>query len=136
MLADLAPDALINAALSGDTTLMALVSAVTEHPNTNGDPFPLVTFTPYGNGSDLTTIDGTRVVTSGLWLVRVIGEAGYADLAPAYSRVDELLQAARAVNSYGTVYGLVRQSPFRLTEVSAGVTRRALGGIYRCHYGA
>lgn len=126
-------DRWIYSLLHNDATLAALVTGVYTWPAPETGVLPYVLFQEQA-ATDLRQIGPARVWVNGLWLVRVVAEArGWGGaIETAANRVDALLHgAAGSVAGSGTVWGCVREQPFRLVEPGQGGRIRHLGGIYR-----
>jgi hypothetical protein len=118
--------------LTGDTTLMALVTDVHTWPVPQGAALPYVLFQEQA-ARDVQGMGAERLWATGSWLVRVVSESASwgGDLEAAAKRIDTLLQAQGGTVSGGTVFVCVREHPFRLVESAQSRQFRHLGGIYR-----
>lgn len=98
--------------------------------------YPIVLF-QMQSVSDSLGSGASRVMTSALFFVKVVGErGGYADLQAACDRIDALLhQAAITAVTVGaetfTILGSCRERPVQYAEVINGVRFNYLGGLYR-----
>lgn len=134
----LTADRWLYATLSGDATLMALVTGVYTWPVPEGAALPYVLFQEQ-SARDLTALGPHRVWVDGLWLVRAVAEARSwgGNLETAANRIDALLQAASgavvAPLPPGNVWACVRVQPFRLTETAQSRSIKHLGGIFRLY---
>jgi hypothetical protein len=96
-----------------------------------GTAFPLIVFQWHG-GHDVRGVGPARIMTSGVYLVRAIGQVtSYATLKPIAEAIDQLLQGASGTTVDGTVIGCVREQPYKKLEVIDDQEYRHLGGFYR-----
>ncbi len=125
-------DQWLYATLSGDVTLMALVSGVHNALAAQGAALPYVVFNFQGGG-DVRGVGPTRIMTSALYQVKAVGSgASYAPLKSAVDRIDTLLQGASGSVTDGWIYSCVREQPIAYVETTAGGAQfRHLGGFYR-----
>lgn len=125
-------DQWLYATLSGDVTLMALVSGVHNALASQGAALPYVVFNFQGGG-DVRGVGPTRIMTSALYQVKAVGSgASYAGLKTAVDRIDVLLQGASGSVTDGWIYSCVREQPIAYVETTTGGAQfRHLGGFYR-----
>lgn len=125
--------------LAGDATLVALIASAPGRP---GDPgiydekaeqgaaFPLVLFQD-NNPEDVLGVGARRLMQSGEWLVRVVGQTrSYESLVTIADRIDTLLHLQDGSVSGGAVEGCHRERPYRLAYDVEGVEYREMGGFY------
>lgn len=126
-----AADKWIYATLSADATLLPLIGGrVYDTLAAAGTALPYVVFS-YQGGYDVRGNGPIRVLHSGLYLVKAIGQGtSFATLAPIAARIDALLHAKHGVNTDGDAWA-VREQPFKYLEIDNGVQYRHLGGLYR-----
>ncbi|OFX13601.1 MAG: hypothetical protein A2W00_04480 [Candidatus Eisenbacteria bacterium RBG_16_71_46] len=108
----------------------------------NGDPpaYPLLT-AAFIAGTDCRGVGGKRLLSKPLFLVRVIGEGGYGDIAALVMRLDALLDVqpdednpVSTVTIEGQEYeilGCVREHPAADSDIENGVRYSWGGGYYR-----
>ena len=137
MIETVAVDEWLYQTLHGDVLLSSLapggVFADLAPPDST---LPAVVYSDQG-GSDTVGVDATRILTSGLWLVRVIAEttSWQGNLRAAADRVDAILHATSGAVSGVTVGKCFRESAHRLVDTAHGRQYRHLGGFYRIvHY--
>lgn len=126
-------DKWLYATLTGDTTLMALVTGVYTWPVPQDTALPYVLFQEQ-SARDMQGMGPMRIWSTGTWLVRIVAETrswGGA-LETAANRLDVLLQAqSGTVTGGGRVFVCVREQPFRLVETVQSRQFRHMGGMYR-----
>lgn len=121
--------------LTGDTTLMNLVTGVFSWPGVSLT-YPCVVFQEQSPPRDVRGVGPSTYMVDGLWLVRGIVEANSytGALETIANRTHTLLHAASgSVPTYGNVWVCVREQTFRLSEITSGRQFRHLGGIYRIY---
>lgn len=125
-------DRWLYARLTGDATLMGLVTGVYAMPVPPGKALPYVVFQEQST-RDIRGVGPARIGVDGTWLVRGVAEtAGYGGaLEQIADRIDVLLQASSGTVSGGMVWACVRQRPFRLVESTQNGQYRHMGGIYQ-----
>ncbi len=120
--------------LTGDTTLLALVSGVFYNFAPSGTAYPFVIMKQL-RVEDVSVVNGVRVMVSGDWLVEAVGIGNdLMSLQPIADRIDALLhRASGAVTGGGEVFASVRVEPFELVEdyEAVGEVYAHLGGVYR-----
>lgn len=118
--------------LSGDVTLMALVEGVYDAVIPQEADLPAIQF-QLQSATDTIGVGTARVLSSDVYLVRVVGRTGsYAALQTAADRMDTLLHGVCGVSvDNGTMLCCYREGQFKLAEVSDGLQYRHLGGFYR-----
>jgi hypothetical protein len=125
-------DEFLTSRLTGDSTLMALITGVWSDvaPKEATEPFVVFSFQ---SGPDVLTATGDRILTSCTYLIKVTGrEVPYSALRPAVQRVDTLLhKQVNVVGTNGIVLSCLREQAYRAPEVISGITYRHLGGFYR-----
>lgn len=97
-----------------------------------GAEFPLVIFqlqTP----TDAMTANGTRIMTSGTWIVKAVMPAmTFTELSGIAALIDSRLHRKTYTSAgTGTVLACVREQPFKLVENADGLPIRHLGGMYK-----
>lgn len=96
-----------------------------------GTVFPYLTFQFMG-GSDLVTINGTRVWANTLWLVKATVKAGAASaLAAILDRVDAVLDRTFGTIGAARVYWSQREGLFSQATSEKGITYLQEGAFYR-----
>jgi hypothetical protein len=119
--------------LTTDATLQGYIGATARVYDTlapENATMPFVTF-QYQGGYDVRTNGPARIWASTVWLVKAIGTGStFATLQTIAGRVDALLTGKYGSNTAGQVW-CVREQPFQLLEVDAGVQYRHVGGLYR-----
>jgi len=126
-------DKWLYATLTGDTTLMALVTGVHTWPVLQDTPLPYVLFQEQ-SARDMQGMGPARIWVTGTWLVRIVAETRSwgGTLETTANRLDTLIQAASGtVTGGGRVFVCVREAPFRLVETVQSREFRHMGGIYR-----
>lgn len=120
--------------LTDDAALMSAVSAVYGYVAPPAAVYPFVLFS-YLGGTDVAGQPAVRILTSGLWQVKVVGaSSSFLSIEQAAKRIDELLQGASSSGAAADVYGCVRTQPLAFTELGADNRRyQHLGGIYRIY---
>lgn len=124
-------------ALDGDPSLSGLVSGVWADVIPDGEPLPAVVFS-MSSALDVTTVDGNRVLVTGDWTVKAIGESDsyVGTLEYAADRIDTVLSGLAGQTIDGvTVARIVRAVTVRYLDDDApgGKVFRHLGGVYRAH---
>lgn len=133
MIETVAVDEWLYQTMSADSTLTALASGGVHADVAPPDStLPAVVFSDLG-GADTVGVDGTRILTSGLWLVRAIAEATswQGTLRQAADRIDAVLDNTSGVVSGVTVGKCSREAPHKLVDTAHGRQYRHLGGTYR-----
>ncbi len=131
-MADLAAaDKWLYATLSADATLIPLIAGrVYDGIAPSGTTLPYVVFN-YQGGYDVRGNGPIRVMVSGVYLVKAVGQgSSFASLWPIVSRIDTLLHAQHGANADGEAWA-AREQPFKYLEIDEGVQYRHLGGLYR-----
>lgn len=125
----------LNSVLTGDPTLMGLVSGVNEDLDPDrAAGYPIVRFTCSAPQPDLDVWPSIPILARALYEVLVTDKSDSLITARvAYARVHQLIQGARNVaQATGTVISCVRQQPYpSITEQVAGVIYRSAGGLYQ-----
>lgn len=133
MIETVAVDQWLYETLTADVTLSVLcpggVWADLAPPDST---LPAVVFSDLG-GVDTVGVDGVRILTSGMWLVRVIAEATswQGTLRQAADRIDAVLHNVSGHAGGVTVGKCSRESPYKLVDTAHGRQYRHLGGTYR-----
>jgi hypothetical protein len=124
--------------LSGDGALTALLSQGAQSIHSELVPdsatMPAVVFWPLVPGTDVSVVGGIRIGTWAQMIVTGIADVEtYAGaLHDINARIDALLHnPPPTTQTDGSVFASVRITPWRRTEVVAGVQRRQLGGVYK-----
>lgn len=102
-------------------------------PARESTQFPYITITPI-NPRDLNALRSSyqRILTFGIWDVKVVGLASDPNVEATADAVDSALQAAHGPAGLdGYVYGCVREASIDYAERAAGNLLRHLGGQYR-----
>lgn len=121
------------ASLKNDATLQMLgITGVYSFPIPPNAVLPYVLVSMQAAG-DLMTMNGQRVWTNGLWVVRAVWETWDwgGNLESAANRIDQVLHKASGTPAGGSVWACVREEPFRMPENNGGQSIYHLGGIYR-----
>ena len=128
----LSVDRWLYAKLTGDTTLMALITGVYTLPAPASAVLPFVLIQEQAS-SDIRGVGPARIGITGTWLVRGVAQtvSWAGNLETIANRIDVLLQAASGTVSGGVVWACVRERPFRLIETVQSGTFRHQGGQYR-----
>lgn len=129
-------DQWVTATLTGDTATTDLLADGANGVHADiappGAGHPLIVF-QFQGGFDVRGAGPHRIMLSGLWLIRAIGECrDYLQIKPIADRIDALFQGTDGTADGGFVFSSVREQPFRLAEHDDGHDYRHLGGIYRC----
>lgn len=129
-------DQWITATLTADATIIAALTDGENGVHADIAPpkagHPLIVF-QFQGGFDVRGAGPHRIMLSGLWLIRAIGEGrDYLEIKPIADRIDALFQGADGSAADGFVFSSVREAPFRLAEREEGHDYRHLGGVYRC----
>jgi hypothetical protein len=125
-------DAWLYTELTGDATLMALITGVYADIAPEGTALPYVVFS-LQTARDRMTIEGNTILTGGTYIVKAItDEPSYATVATIMARVHTLLHQANGTGAGGTVIECVRESVFHYVERVAETNKlyRHLGGLY------
>lgn len=124
---------LLYGVLSGDATFMSYVSGVYQVMAPTGAT-PDYALLIHQSATDTNTATATRVLTTLLYQVKVVGPAtDEANLRAAYVRADALLQPGGTAlrNTNGTL-ACFREQTFSIGELnSAGALWLNIGGMYR-----
>lgn len=125
-------DRWLYATLTGDVTLMGLVTGVYTWPVPPTALLPYVLYQEQ-TATDVQPLGGSRIMVNGLWLVRVVADAyNWTSMEPIANRIDVLLQGKGGSVAQGNVWACVRERPFRMIEeTSQRGQYRHLGGVYR-----
>lgn len=127
-------DQWLTATLAPDSALVALIGANNVHADQAppGATHPFIVH-QFQGAADVRGSGPLRIMTSGIWIVKAVGETrDYLTLKPIADRIDVLLQAASGTAAGGFIFSSVREFPFRLPERENGHDYRNLGGGYRC----
>lgn len=121
----------ITALLSGDTTLMGLVSQVYAESGPLEATYPFVTV-GLQDGEDELGLGGEFLYAPLTYTVKVVGQvASYLPLEPAANRIRVLLHKATGAAGSGAVYECLQTAPVQYRESGAdGKTYSHLGGLY------
>ncbi len=120
--------------LSSDASLTAIVGSriyADEPPYGATMPYVLIQFL---SGVDRRIVGKKRFFASMVYLVTVVMQTtSYGgNLKTAAERIDAVLHASSGATADGTVFAVVREESFRMTErLEGGVQVRRLGGRYR-----
>lgn len=129
----LVPEQFIASTLTGDATLMAMVSGVYEAP-ADKPTGVYVTFYRMRPGTDVTVVAGNIVFTNELYQVAVHKQTDdYNDILPAFERVHLLLHLAEGVVSQGRVLRCRRVNTISQKAIEDNLPYRKLGGIYQIY---
>ena len=122
----------IYATLSGDATLMALISAVYSTVAPEGALYPFVVFASVG-GKDIQEIGPNRTMSQQLYAIKAVSNVpSIAALDTIMARVDALLQGHGPVTlPGGYTLGVRREQTMVLGDPVAGVQYRQMVAIYR-----
>ena len=128
-------DAWLYAQLTGDVTLMAMVSGVWSVKGIPEAPLPLVTFAPEGVPRAVRALDDSTAMVEMRYRVTVVGSGGNTEaIHPIMDRVHTLLNRATATGA-GYRLNVGTDSVFEQADVLLGTTRYSqLGAIYRVWY--
>lgn len=99
-----------------------------------GTPFPYILATNTDPGQDVMVVGASRVMVNAIWVVRGVaqGQQYSATLKAIADRIDVLLhRKTAAIVGGGTLVASYREQPFRMPEVTNGISYRHLGGQYR-----
>ena len=99
------------------------------------DEWPFIVYEQV-QAHDVNGATATRLMSSALYLVRVIGfEGGFAAIDPIADRIDTLLHGMHQQLASGETISCIREQPYHEAEVDRGPTGRT--GDYRvyCHAG-
>ncbi len=120
------------ATLTGDSTLMAIVTGVFRDvaPDQAVPPFIVLNLQA---GADVLTANKVRLMSSALYQVRALGPASMStQLAAAAARIDDLLKRTNGTVTGGNIGYCYRESPvLRGLPPVQGVAWAAIGGMYR-----
>jgi hypothetical protein len=119
--------------LSGDPALQGLIgNRIYEQPAPEEAEYPMIVFQAQAP-ADVNSLQGYRVMSGGVWLVRAVGECtSYEPLREIADRIDALLhKASGEAPGMGTVLSCVREAPFAMVETDNERQYRHLGGLYR-----
>lgn len=98
-----------------------------------------VIWTNVGGPLDVSEVQGVRIYSEALYLIRAIAKTGdFNILQPAASRLDTLLhrQNGSVMGGDGTAYTILwcaRERPYSQVEQVVDIERRHLGGYYRVY---
>ncbi len=83
-------------------------------------------------GTDVPTANGTRIMASLLYLVRVIGEGrSFAALKALANAVDQRLQRASGANVDGQIFSCVREQVLKRSYIEEGKEYREVAQLFR-----
>jgi hypothetical protein len=122
----------LDATLTGDTTYMGyLPGGVYRSKAPVGATFPLSIINPQSL-MDYNSATALRIYSPDLFLVKGVGDqAGLQALINAADRAYVLLNKVNATVSNGIILACYREQEFYYNEVTAGIERIHLGGLYR-----
>lgn len=127
--------------LAGDSTLVAAIASapgrdepgIYDEKAEQGATFPHVIFQDNGP-DDVLGVGARRLIQSGEWLVRVVGQTrSYESLVTIADRIDTLLHLQDGSVSGGAVEGCHRERPFRMAYDVEGKPYREMGGFYHLY---
>jgi hypothetical protein len=86
----------------------------------------------YQAGSDVTTANGVRLISTPLYQIRVSGPASATDkLEQAVSRLDDLFARTDGFTQGGLVLACYREQPLAFDQIVNGKQWSSFGGLYR-----
>lgn len=126
----------LNSTLSGDSTLTSeATGGVHRGQAPDGSATPYVIF-GFQQGSDITTMNGVRVIVTALFQVKAIGPVDVqAAIVSAANQIDTLMGGEDGLRniaiSGGYIYGVWRQSPVWVDEPPINAQAWCdVGGLY------
>lgn len=128
----------LNSVLSADTTLQGLApGGVWLDLAPPGTSYPFVILA-LQSGTDVTTANGVRLMSTPLYQVKVVGPASSTDtIAQAAAQADTVLGGLSGTRNVtvtdGYILSCVRESPLQQGELINGIPYVNLGGLYRLH---
>lgn len=125
-------DVWLHGKLSVDATLTAAVSTrIYSYLAPSGTTFPFVVYAFQG-GADVSAIGAIRIMNSGLYQVKAVGQGNSMVAVEAIAnRIDALLHGVTGTVSGGVILACVREQPLAYVENSNGIRYNHLGGLYR-----
>jgi hypothetical protein len=128
-------DAWLYARLTGDVSLMSMVSGVWSAKGIPEAPTPMIIFAPEGMPRAVRALDDSTAMVEMRYRVTVIGEGGNTTaIQPIMDRVHTLLNRATATGA-GYRINVSTDSVFEQADVLLGTTRHSeLGAVYRVWY--
>lgn len=118
--------------MAADSTLQALVSGrVSSYIAPQGTAFPHVVYNHMGS-ADVIAVGGYRILNSGLYQIKAITEGGsMATAKPIADRLDFLFHRTTGTVTGGAILACLREQPVAYVEITDGLRRNHLGGLYR-----
>lgn len=117
--------------LSGDATLMALVTGIYSTVAPEGSTYPFIVFASLA-GTDVQEFGPLRTMSQQLYAIKAISNTpSLGVLDTALARVDALLQGKQVSLPGGYVLGARRERTMVLGDPDAGVSYRQMIAIYR-----
>ena len=103
---------------------------------------PLGTATPYvvmqlqSGGTDVTTVNGVRLMSAPLYQIKAVGPVSITDaIASAAAAIDDALGGKQGIRNVSVINGLIlsciRESPLENDELNNGEQWTNIGGLYR-----
>ena len=129
----LTADRWVASKLTGDTTLMALVSGVWADLAPNSATFPYVVFQTQSPQQPVGTVNNQVIFFDESVMVKAVdNQAGYGRLEPILNRVRAVLHNASGTVAGGVVVGCVENGPgVKFSEMTDGKQYRHLGILFR-----
>jgi len=129
----LVPEQFIVSTLTGDATLMGMITKVYEAP-ADKPTGVYITFARMRPGTDVSVVAGNIVFTNELYQVAVHKQTNdYNDILPAFERVHTLLHLAEGTVSQGRVLRCRRINTITQKGVEDNLPYRKLGGLYQIY---
>lgn len=124
--------ALVDSTLTGDATMMSLVSTVCQDQAPPGT-LPEYVLMGLMSAPDTNSATGVRILTRNLLQIKVVGPAkDGANIRAAFARMDGLLQPnGQPLRNQGGTLALFRESVLSYSEDVNGTQWVNLGGLYR-----
>lgn len=112
------------------TGTSALATGVYSHVAPECAGFPYIVFQRQA-GHDVNGVGATRILSSELYTVKAISDTSFATIDRLVDAIDALLHKSSGTTTAGTVFSVVRESPFSLPTVEDGLAYFQRGGVYR-----
>ena len=127
----LAVEQFLYSALSTLTTgASALATRAYSHVAPEDAVYPYIVFQQQA-GRDVNGVGAIRIMSNELYTAKAVTDKSFSSLDALVDSIDDLLHKASGTTSAGTIFSVVRESPFSLPTVEDGITYFQRGGIYR-----
>ncbi len=118
--------------LTNDAQLASMTTAVYDTLAPPNAVLPYIVISEQVSPADTNGLGATRILSRGVWQVRVTVEGmSWVPAAAAAQRIDTLLQGATSDRGAEQILGCVRQSALKLSEQTPqGASYRHLGALW------